>query len=159
KEEVQYYYSMPLRGLTPEQIFDSVAEAIEYQEPPQPTNQQFFNPNQRTPRNDFLNRFASQEKRTEFQTSILQALFMMNNKFMTDAASPARNKALATIIASPTTMERKVETIYLLVLARAPSAEEMQRRVRYVGTGEDVGRRLSDIYWALLNSGEFLLNH
>ena len=35
-----------------------------------------------SPRSEFLTRFASQDKRTEPQTSILQALLLMNGKFV-----------------------------------------------------------------------------
>jgi len=49
-----------------------------------------------------------------------------------------------------------------MTLSRPPRAEESERLVRYLESGgptRDSGRALSDIYWALLNSAEFALNH
>jgi hypothetical protein len=48
------------------------------------------------------------------------------------------------------------------VLARLPQPEETERLVRYVDSGGPLGdprRAMADIYWALLNSAEFMLNH
>src|SRR5262249_45421795 len=57
---------MPLRGMSPEQLFDSIAEATEYRD----------SGNFQATRRQFLSRFAAQEKKTEHQTSILQALYL-----------------------------------------------------------------------------------
>ena len=56
----------------------------------------------------------------------------------------------------------KIEMMYLIVLGRLPRVEESQRLVRYVDSGgprKDARVALADVYWALLNSGEFMLNH
>ena len=78
--------------MSPEQMFDSVAETSEYKESI-PQNQFQFNPFLNTPRRDFLSKFAGQDKRTESATSILQALFMMNSKFVAQ-----RSLALAKLL-------------------------------------------------------------
>jgi hypothetical protein len=163
KQDVEYFARMPVRGLSPEQLFDSVAEATEYREAPGMVNQPFnpFN-QQQTPRRQFLAKFAGQGKRGEAHTSILQALFMMNGKFLAERTKLENNKSLQTLLNARTTPARRLETLYLMVLARPPRPDEAERLVRYLETGgptHDRGRALADVYWVLLNSGEFCLNH
>jgi hypothetical protein len=51
----------------------------------------------------------------------------------------------------------KIETLYLASLSRKPTAKEMERLARYVSGNGD--KALADVFWALLNSSEFVLNH
>ncbi|MGH7128444.1 MAG: DUF1549 and DUF1553 domain-containing protein, partial [Planctomycetaceae bacterium] len=56
----------------------------------------------------------------------------------------------------------KIETLYLATLSRPPRPEELERMAAYVEDGEaqqDPKSALGDVFWALLNSSEFLLNH
>jgi hypothetical protein len=58
--------------------------------------------------------------------------------------------------------EAKVETIFLATLSRLPTADEFARYGSYVergGSTNDQRRALTDVFWALLNSSEFILNH
>jgi hypothetical protein len=165
KQEIEMFARMPVRGMTPEQLFDSLCEATDYQDPyannPQMAQQQ-FNGGPMTPRALFLSKFTSQDKRTETQTSILQALFMMNGKFLAERTKLENNKSLQTIATAPTSNERRIETMYLMVLSRLPREDEVRRLARYIETGgpsRDPRQAVADVYWALLNSGEFLLNH
>src|ERR1043165_848261 len=75
--EPRTFARMPLRGLTPEQLFDSLAQATGYFDTGvnRPAGRGDAN---NSPRAEFLNRFASQDRRTQTQTSILQALTLMN---------------------------------------------------------------------------------
>ena len=45
-------------------------------------------------RSDFMAKFSQQDKRTEFQTSIPQALALMNSRLVTDATSVERGEVL-----------------------------------------------------------------
>jgi hypothetical protein len=156
---------MPVRGLSPEQLFDSIAEATDYHDPYQNNMQmqvQQFNGGPGTPRQLFLSKFTSQDRRTETHTSILQALFMMNGKFLAERTKLENNKSLYTIATAPTSHARRVETLYLLVLSRMPRPAESARMVRYIESGgpaRNPQQAVADVYWALLNSGEFMLNH
>jgi hypothetical protein len=47
-------------------------------------------------------------------------------------------------------------------LSRKPRAKELDRLVKYVTSGGPKGNEtdaLADVFWALLNSGEFMINH
>jgi len=163
REQANVYARMSLRGLSPEQLFECVAEVTQYKDPTPRNQPQFaFNPNIRTPRNEFISKFAGTDKRSETQTSILQALYMMNNKFMVDMLVLDNNETLRHLADAQIPLERKINEIYLIVLTRYPRAEEMTRLKDYVERGGATGDRrqaLSDIFWALINSAEFRLNH
>jgi hypothetical protein len=155
---------MSLKGLTAEQLFDSIALATGYRDQGgfDPRLSGFQQPG--TPRAEFVSRFANHsDKRTEFQTSILQALSLMNGKFVTDATSLDRSETLAGVIDAPFfDTAGKVEVLYLAALSRKPGPQELERMVKYVESGGPSGDRkkaLTDVFWVLLNSSEFVLNH
>jgi hypothetical protein len=163
QNDARVFARMSLKGLTAEQLFDSLAEATGYQPQAQVNARGGFGVG--SPRAEFLAKFANHsDKRTEFQTSILQALALMNGRFVEDATSVERSRTLAAVIDSPFlgTTEKKIETLYLSALSRKPRADEMQRFLKYVndgGANGDGKKALADVFWALLNSSEFLFNH
>ncbi|HEV3203668.1 MAG TPA: DUF1549 and DUF1553 domain-containing protein [Gemmataceae bacterium] len=155
-----HWARMPVRGLSPEQLFDSLREATGYQEPLAANQRR----GSRSARAEFLAQFTNQhEKRTEMQTSILQALALMNSKFTADATSVSRSETLAAVIDAPfLDSAGRIETLFLATLSRPPDGEERTRLLSYVGKGGPSGnskQALADVFWALLNSSEFFLNH
>lgn len=160
-KSARLFARMPLRGLTPEQLFDSLAVATEYQESAG-TADPFIAVRGGTgsQRAQFLAKFPGQEERTEYQTSILQALYLMNNEFIAERTSVKSNRTLATLATQRTSTARKIESLYLVTLSRKPRPEESERFVKFVDAGAgDPGKALGDVFWVLLNSPEFLLNH
>jgi hypothetical protein len=174
QEDPQQFARMPLRGLSAEQLFDSIAQATGYQEPNNGNPRLKFG-NQGV-RGRFLTQFSNQsDKATEVQTSILQALSMMNGQVTAAATDLERSETLSALLDAPfmDTTER-VETLYLVTLARKPTPRELSRMVTYVEGGGSAGeapeansadkekhynQALADVFWVLLNSGEFFLNH
>jgi hypothetical protein len=113
---------------------------------------------------DFRNRFANYaDRRTEYQTSILQALALMNGKLTADASSLKAGGTLVAVANSPfMSTEGKLNALYLATLSRKMRPEEKSRLTRYVDAGgpsKDQAKALTDVFWALLNSSEFILNH
>jgi hypothetical protein len=162
QQDQRLFARMALRGMTPEQLFDSLATATEYQPEAGPGPQPFFGPNNATPRGEFLAKFSAQDVRTEHQTSILQALYLMNNKFVAARTSLDHNRSLHTIATARTSTARRIESLYLLALSRRPRPDESARLIKYVeegGPSRDSRKALTDVFWALLNSSEFILNH
>ncbi len=165
KEDYVLFTRMPVRGLTPEQLFDSLAEATDYKQSGPEMNMvnRPFNPPS-SPRGQFLNKFTNQERRHETQTSILQALFLMNGKFLEERLRPENNESLKTLAypIQPLPASKRIESLYIWVLGRLPRREESESMVAYVergGATGDPGQAMADVYWALLNSAEFMLNH
>ncbi len=163
QDDPRLFARMAIRGLSAEQLFDSLAEATEYQDNSPVVMNAFVAPESLPPRQKFLSRFAHLDKATEAPTSILQALYLMNNSFVAERTSLEHNKTLATIADSAKTdTPRRVETLFLVVLSRKPSAAERSRFVAYVdgrGPSGDRRRALADVFWVLLNCAEFRLNH
>jgi hypothetical protein len=171
QDDPRRFARMPLRGLSPEQLFDSIAEATGYRDANN-NPQNFFN--DRSARSQFLTLFANQaEKSTEVTTSILQALALMNGQVTAAATDLEKSITLAAVTDAPfmDTAER-VETLFLATLSRRPTSRELTRLVSYIDGGGAAGpagsavssqkryeKALADVFWALLNSGEFMLNH
>jgi hypothetical protein len=166
----ELFARMPLRGLTAEQLFDSLAMATGYRD--SGGGDDLFSNifgGQRSARSEFLTRFANQpERATEAQTSILQALSLMNGKVTAKATSLEHSETLAAIVEAPfVTTEERIETLYLAVLSRKPEAKEVSRTVKFIndavqrgkGTKRAANDALADVFWALLNSPEFIVNH
>ncbi|HIF01359.1 MAG TPA: DUF1553 domain-containing protein [Planctomycetes bacterium] len=160
--EPSHFARAALRGLTPEQFFDSVAEAVGYYQPYRSDNP--FVVDMNSPRARFLDLFRNNvESPLERETTILQALAMMNGDFIDNATSVDDSQTLRAIAEFPgMSDEQKLETLFLAALSRRPSANEQRRFGEYLSSGgaaKNSRAALSDIFWALLNSSEFLLNH
>jgi hypothetical protein len=160
QNDARLFARMAVKGMSPEQLFDSVMQATGYRDAT-PISQRGFA--QGTPRGEFLAKFASQENRTETQTTILQALYLMNGNFVAGVTSVERSELLAAVADSPfLDPAGQVETLYLATLSRRPRPDEAEKLLKYVNGGgakKDPKTALGDVFWALLNSPEFILNH
>ena len=163
QEEPSLFAKMSVKGLTPEQLFDSLAEATGFYQPFQVTNAFAFQQNN-GPRTEFLNLFRNDsESPLDRETSILQALAMMNGEFVADATNLEDSRTLSAIIEFPLmTNEDRIESLFLCALGRHPTDSKRERMATYVSKGGATGNAkaaLGDVFWALLNSSEFLFNH
>lgn len=163
KREYFFYARMPVRALMPEQIYDSFVEAANLDVNKIVAAQTGNETRERlSPRSEFVSRFKGTEKKTESSVLVPQALFLMNSRLLNDRVTPETSETLMTLAKQKTTTAAKIETLYLIVLSRLPRPEESARLVRYVDSGgptRNARRALADVYWVLLNSGEFMLNH
>jgi hypothetical protein len=155
---------MNLKGLTPAQLFDSLVAATGFREPGNNRTNQFAGfARPGNPRSQFLNRFASSEKVTESNTTILQALMLMNGDFVDGQTGSDRSEILGAVADVPGwDTKQRVEALFLTALARRPSPEELEKFASYVERGGATGdktKALGDVFWVLLNSPEFLFNH
>jgi hypothetical protein len=161
QKDPRLFARMTVKGMTGEQLYDSLAEATGFVEQ-QSRNRQPGFPDT-GPRAEFLATFdASNTKRTEYQTSILQALSLMNGTIMSDATSLRKGRLGAIIDFPAWNTSRRIEELYLCAVARKPRGEELDRLVKYVdkgGRSGDSKKALADVFWALLNSSEFIFNH
>ena len=141
---------MPVRVLSPGQFVDSLARATGV--------------DTGDARGRLVELFADRdEPATESQTSILQALTLMNGGFVAGATSPETGDLLGAVAGAPyLDTAGRVEVLYLAALTRRPRPNELELTTRYIDRrrGEaDRARALSDAFWALLNGPEFRVNH
>jgi hypothetical protein len=157
QDDPKQFAKMSLRGLTPEQLFDSVAMATGYQEAAR--DNMYIGGN--SARDEFLSKFANDSDRpTEHQTSILQALTLMNGRVVTNATHVKNSETLAAIVDAPfLATDAKIEALYLAALSRKPTPKEVSKMAAFHAKAEDKGEALADVFWVLLNSAEFKLNH
>jgi len=98
---------------------------------------------------------------TTFNGTIPQALMMFNGELVKQATSLEKGSFLARIAADNSLKpEQKINYLFQAGLGRLPNKSEftaanvlMQRR------GGNAAAALQDIWWAVLNSNEFILNH
>lgn len=161
QENPRLFARMLVKGLTSDQLFDSLIWATGNVEP-QEDRRGFVQIDGQ--REKFRELFGQQVSGPgEVQTSILQALLMLNGAYVDQAAAPDRGRTLSAIIEAPFfNNEQRLETLFLAALARPPRSSEALKLLNYVeekSAGHDWKQALGDVYWALLNSSEFLLNH
>ena len=156
----RHFARMNVKALSAEQLFDSLSQATGYTDQIQDPQRQRFPGGARR---EFLAKFASTERPVERQMSILQALTLMNGKFLTDQTSVERSNFLGAIAEAPfLDVYGKIDALFMATLSRPATSLEMQRFANHVvngGTENDERKALADVYWALLNSSEFMLNH
>jgi hypothetical protein len=159
KQDVRLFGYVPMKGLTAEQLFESLSIATGYRDN-LPIQQKLFGFG--TPRANFMEKFTDQEKKTEYHTSIPQALTMMNNQLINDATDPSKGRVLGAVTDSSfMSTAEKIETLFLAALSRKPTSDEARKMLAYVEKqgSKNEKKGLSDVYWALLNSTEFKFNH
>jgi hypothetical protein len=161
QDDPRLFARMAVKALSTEQVVASLIEATGYQAPAgrprEPVGPGLL-------QMELGGSFARQPgKPTEFQTSVPQALALMNGKFVNDATALERGGTLPAVAGAPFLDTRgRVEALYLASLGRKPTPEESGRLASYVergGPNGDSGLALADVFWALLNSSEFALNH
>lgn len=110
------------------------------------------------------------EEATTFNGTIPQALMMFNGDLIKKATSPAPGSFLWQVATDKKTQYgQKVSYLFQAALARIPTKKEadvahelLNRRLEKPPEGGSDGAAvaaLEDIWWALLNSNEFILNH
>ena len=101
------------------------------------------------------------EEATTFNGTIPQALMLMNSELTERAVSAERGSFLHQVLSQSGSDSKKLRQLYLAALSRYPTRSEVSRiRRKFQAYGSD-GRvaAFQDLFWALLNSNEFILVH
>ena len=146
---------MSVRGLTGPQIFASFRAATGAKDRTENGEE--------VAQQTFLTLFGQATgKPTETQTSMLQSLMMMNGTPVAQQTSLKDSGTLAAVASAPfLATESRVETLFLAALGRFPTPDERERHASAVdraGKPAEKDAALADLFWALLNSPEFLFN-
>jgi hypothetical protein len=149
---------MPVRALSPEQLFDSICLATGRRNQGRILDLTRIK-NVDTVRSQFLTRFGEGESNSNTPTTVLHALYLMNGKFMSEATAAEQSDVIAGMAhASSKDDTRNIQELFLNTLSRQPRPQETVQLLKYIETGER-RERLADILWVLLNSSEFRFNH
>lgn len=112
--------------------------------------------------NEYLRIFGGDEgdEATTYSGSIPQSLLMMNGPLVTKAVSGEKGSYLQEVLsdASFKSDANRVQALYVSTLGRVPGRFEMTQLTKHM-KGKDPLAFYQDLYWALLNSNEFLLIH
>jgi hypothetical protein len=171
--EVPLFSHMYVKPMTAEQLYDSllivsqgdVSGRVRWEQSEQ-QRQEWLQ--------QFVTTFDTEENNEEstFKGSIPQSLMMMNGELVDRAVSIAPGSYLAKILSEKGSETEKITKLSLAALSRPPTVKEIasikkllrsspahraprdrQRQVAVHSEG------LQDVYWAFLNSSEFILNH
>lgn len=97
---------------------------------------------------------------TSFDGTIPQSLLLMNGPLTGEAVSIEEGSFLYDVAWSNRSPTEKVNALFLSALGRRASREEIEVAGQLVGGANgDAAAGLQDLYWAILNSNEFMLNH
>ncbi len=101
------------------------------------------------------------DEATTFNGTIPQALMMMNSDLMERAVSADRGSLLYSTLSGPGTEVQKIQKLYLAALSRRPGRVELATARRMIASYPPAAgvAPWQDLFWALLNSNEFILIH
>jgi hypothetical protein len=86
----------------------------------------------------------------------------MNGQFVASATDVENSEMLAVVAEAPYLDDAgRIETLFLAALSRPPEPAETELFLRASSSADPAARKaaLADLFWILLNSAEFLLNH
>ena len=110
-----------------------------------------------SPRTAFVDFFRPGEGAdpNDYPAGIPQVLRLMNANWMAQAPAAVRRT-----VRPDQPPARNIERLFLATLSRRPTAAELARLEVYLRDNKtDPTKAYADILWALLNTGEFALNH
>ena len=99
---------------------------------------------------------------TNFNGTIPQALMMMNGELTKNAINTKPGSYLHKVLSKKGTDAQYIHTLYRSALTRKPTGRELGGLQRFLRTKRTIDDKLAayqDLYWALLNSNEFILIH
>ena len=178
KDDQHYYSHAYVKPLSAEQFFYSLLQATDF-ERLQEVRMKGLKKKSSKQRKDMLRQLegmkrehlkkfiflldnGEMEEVEAFNGTVPQALMMINGNLVNDSASHEEYGSFVNYVLGKwrEPMER-MEHIYLNVLSRLPTSKEKTYFQRYLERSLYRNKNLAyeDLYWVLLNSAEFSLNH
>jgi hypothetical protein len=93
----------------------------------------------------------------KMEPTLSQALHLLNGD--TVNAKIKQGGVVQRLMTTKKLPEERLTDLYIRCLARKPSKEELDKLLPTLGQGPNQAQTLEDVFWALLNSREFLFNH
>jgi hypothetical protein len=149
----------PLKTLTSEQVFDSLEQALLLPV----TRSNVDSARHNGQRMQMVARLDESLSATpeEYGAGIPQVLMLMNGLLMAQGTSFERSRTLKGVVEAPFMDEpARLDTLFLAALTRLPTDKEREVLQQHLAAQESQADRrnaYADIFWALLNSPEFVL--
>ena len=171
KEHEVYFSRMLLKNMSPEQLFDSLKTAMDQPDPKprpgvkrKPGAARVVDQARKKKREDWMARltksFGDDEgNEITFNGTVVQALMLMNGKEVQDELTRKDNNTVMNAMRKGENAAIENE-LWLAALNRLPTPKERELvRKEGIRTGANALAFWQDVFWALLNSNEFVLNH
>lgn len=152
----QNNYAQRLRS---DQLFNSLLCVFDIPEPAQNVSGANYGRSARSaPRFLFQRTFGydPSTRRDEVGESIPQALAMMNSSFINQQVSAQPGRLLAQLLSEVRSDRQVVEELYIKVLSRQPTREELRVCLDYRRSVSDRAEAFEDVLWTLVNHAEFI---
>jgi hypothetical protein len=171
-EDESFFARMLLKAMTPEQLFDSLMTATQAKVGQSKASKAKLRENWLA--RLVLNFGDDEGNETSFNGTVIQALLLMNGQDINDAIMDKEVGTVAVVLKkraySANAARGAMTDLYLAALNRPPSAAEFARILNprmYLlpksGPPRDPAAFWTgfyqDLFWAILNSNEFILNH
>jgi hypothetical protein len=160
KDDKDFFTHSLLRMMTPEQLFRSLNQTLG-----EDTEQRYLNPQRMRQLRDralsnYIFNFSTDEEDAvvAFQGTIPQALLLMNGQTVTEGIRASSNRNMSKFLEKYKGTDR-IELLYLASLSRRPTNADKADARRALAAKADKAEGYEDIFWALLNSTEFIFNH
>lgn len=160
KQDAEPFFSrMLLKAMSPEQMFDSLMVATKLEKAESRQRKEAWM------RSLTVNFGDDEGNEATFNGTVVQALLMMNGKDINDAISYKDKGTVAqAYVRSKGNPSMLLNELYLAALNRPPTTREAPEILRIIRTAPvkvktDPLAPWQDVFWALLNSNEFILNH
>ena len=161
--EVPLFSHMYVKSMQAEQLYDSLIVASSAHKSGKGGWEA-----QEQQRNRWMQQFVvafdndENDEATTFNGTIPQALMMMNSELIEKAVSVERGSFLFETFSSSSNETQKLQDLYMAALSRKPTRTEIstaQRMVKNYRGANAKALAYQDLFWALLNSNEFIFNH
>ncbi len=158
---VSHYAVFPMNRLRPEQVAGSIIQSTSLKTIDS-TSHIIARLVKYGQENEFVNRFGDlgEDEFNDKSETITQRLLMMNGEMVNERLTDALNSVTRVALLSPS-VDKAVEIVFLATLCREPTPEERNYFTSQIKETrvDQRNEKISDLYWTLINSVEFVWNH
>lgn len=155
--ETPLFSRMYLKRMTAEQLYDSLIVATEAHKSGRSTWEEAEQQRQ-VWLQQFVIAFATDEggEASTFNGTIPQALMMMNGELVQNAISAEAGSFLNEVLTTGKNPAQTVQRLYIAALGRKPTRKEATASQQLIAGSPSPLAGYQDLFWALLNSNEFI---